>query len=92
MAPPEEPRVFVLPHVVQSADTDARGRLSLTAACELLQESAARHAVALGVGADVLAPLGLAWVLVERRLELAAVPAWRDPVTVEIWPSRARPG
>jgi medium-chain acyl-[acyl-carrier-protein] hydrolase len=87
MAPPEEPPVLALPHVVRTGDTDARGRLSLTAACELLQESAARHAVALGVGADVLAPLGLAWVLVEWRLEIDAVPAWRDPVTVETWPS-----
>lgn len=87
MASPEKPPVLALPHVVRSADTDARGRLSLTAACELLQESAARHAVVLGVGADALAPLGLAWVLVEWRLELDAVPVWRDPVTVETWPS-----
>jgi acyl-ACP thioesterase len=87
MAPPEAPPVFVLPHTVRSADTDARGRLSLMAACELLQESAARHAVALGVGADALSPLGLAWVLVEWRLELDAVPAWREAVTVETWPS-----
>jgi hypothetical protein len=56
MASPAEPPVFALPHAVRSGDTDARGRMSLTAACEPLQESAARHAVALGVGADVLAP------------------------------------
>jgi medium-chain acyl-[acyl-carrier-protein] hydrolase len=86
MTPPEAP-VLALPHVVRSSETDARGRLSLVAACELLQESAARHAVALGVGADALAPLGLAWVLVDWRLELDALPAWREPVTVETWPS-----
>jgi medium-chain acyl-[acyl-carrier-protein] hydrolase len=87
MLPPGAPPVLVMPHVVRSSDTDARGRLSLMAACELLQESAARHAVGLGVGADVLAPLGLAWVLVEWRLELDALPAWRDAVAVETWPS-----
>jgi medium-chain acyl-[acyl-carrier-protein] hydrolase len=86
MPPPDAP-VLALLHVVRSADTDVRGRLSLVAASELLQESAARHAVALGVGADTLSPLGLAWVLVEWRLELDAVPAWRDEVTVETWPS-----
>jgi len=86
MTPPEAP-VLALPHVVRSGDTDARGRLSLVAVSELLQESAARHAVALGVGAEVLALQGLAWVLVEWRLELDAVPAWRDPVMVETWPS-----
>lgn len=87
MPPLDDPLILILPHVVRAGDTDARGRFSLAASCELLQESAARHAVALGVGADILAPLGLAWVLVEWRLELDAVPGWGDRVTVETWPS-----
>ena len=87
MGPPGEPSVLVMPHVVRSGETDARGRLSLVAVCELLQESAGRHAVALGVGADVLSPRGLAWVLVEWRVAMERYPVWRDELTVETWPS-----
>jgi len=87
MGSPGEPSVLVMPHVVRSGETDARGRLSLVAVCELLQESAGRHAVALGVGADVLSPRGLAWVLVEWRVAMERYPVWRDELTVETWPS-----
>lgn len=79
--------VLTLPHSVQIADTDLRGRLSLRALCGLLQESGARHATALGVGAAALGPLGLAWVLVQWSVEIEACPAWRDEILVETWPS-----
>ena len=87
MSSPGEPSFLVMPHVVRSGETDARGRVSLVAVCELLQESAARHAVTLGVGADVLSLRGLAWVLVEWRVEMERHPVWRDELTVETWPS-----
>jgi len=79
--------VFVLPHTARISDTGLRGRLSLRALCELLQESAALHATLLGVGADVLGPRGLAWVLVQWSVVIEACPAWRDTVIVETWPS-----
>jgi medium-chain acyl-[acyl-carrier-protein] hydrolase len=84
---PTEDGVLVLPHVVRIADTGLRGRLTLRALCELLQESAALHATALGVGAGVLAPRGLAWVLVQWSVAIDVCPAWRDVLRVETWPS-----
>ena len=79
--------VFVLPHAVRTSDTGLRGRLSLRAICELLQESAALHATALGVGGDVLASRGLAWVLVQWSVAIDHGTAWRDAIAVETWPS-----
>ncbi|HUM03654.1 MAG TPA: acyl-ACP thioesterase domain-containing protein [Thermoanaerobaculia bacterium] len=79
--------VLVLPHAVRIGDTGLRGSLSLRALCELLQESAALHATALGVGAGVLGPRGLAWVLVQWSVVIEACPAWRDTIAVETWPS-----
>ena len=79
--------VFVLPHTARISDTGLRGRLSLRALCELLQESAALHATLLGVGADVLGPRGLAWVLVQWSVLIEACPAWRETILVETWPS-----
>lgn len=74
-------------HPVRGAEADATGRLAVRAVCELMQESAARHASALGLGFDELHPKGQAWVLVQWALDVAAFPAWREEVTVETWPS-----
>jgi medium-chain acyl-[acyl-carrier-protein] hydrolase len=79
--------VFVLLHSIRTSETDLRGRLSLRALCELLQESAVRHAAALGVGAGSLGPQGLAWVLIQWSLRIEAWPVWRGDVAVETWPS-----
>ncbi|MGE5345352.1 MAG: acyl-[acyl-carrier-protein] thioesterase [Acidithiobacillales bacterium] len=79
--------VFILPHSVRSAETDLRGRLSLRALCELLQESGGRHAASLGVGAADLGPMGLAWVLIQWSVRIEACPAGHAALTVETWPS-----
>ncbi|MFI5179881.1 MAG: acyl-[acyl-carrier-protein] thioesterase [Thermoanaerobaculia bacterium] len=79
--------VLTLPHSIQIGDTDLRGRLSLRALCGLLQESGARHATALRVGAAALGPQGFAWVLVQWSVEIEGCPAWRDEILVETWPS-----
>jgi medium-chain acyl-[acyl-carrier-protein] hydrolase len=84
---PGRNRVFLLPHVVRSAETDLRGRLSLRALCELLQESGGRHAASLGVGAEALAREGLAWVLIQWSVRIEASPGGHDDLTVETWPS-----
>ncbi len=83
----ERNAVFSLPHSVRSADTDLRGRLSLRALCELLQESGGRHAASLGVGAEHLGPMGLAWVLIQWSVLIEAWPGGHAALTVETWPS-----
>ena len=83
----QEPEgVFREPHRIRGAEADANGRLSVRSACELMQEAAARHASALGVGYDELVAQGLAWVLVQWTLTVTRWPLWRDEVLVETWP------
>lgn len=79
--------IFALSHSVRSGETDLRGRLSLRALCELLQEAGGRHADSLGVGAGALGPQGLAWVLIQWSVRIEARPAWLADLTVETWPS-----
>lgn len=79
--------VFVERHAIRASEMDFRGRLSVRALCELLQEAAGNHALALGVGVDQLIPQGWTWVLREWQFEMAAWPRWREEVVIETWPS-----
>lgn len=71
---------------VRSYDLDARGAFAPSALCRALQEAAGRHAAALGVAVERLAPLGLAWVLSRLRAHFSGTLAWQDTYVVETWP------
>lgn len=79
--------ILVLSHRVEPTEAAGGTRLSLTALCELFQKAAASHATALGVGGEVLREQGLAWVLLQWSLEMAAWPAAGDGLLLETWPS-----
>jgi acyl-ACP thioesterase len=74
-------------YVVHGVDADAFGLLSAPALAGYLQESASRHAEALGVGEPALRARGLAWVLWRQRVEVLRPPARGDEIAVETWPS-----
>jgi medium-chain acyl-[acyl-carrier-protein] hydrolase len=79
--------ILVLSHRVGPAEAAVGTRLSITALCDLLQSAAASHATALGVGGEALREQGLAWVLLQWSLEMAAWPAAGAGLLVETWPS-----
>ena len=65
-------------------------KASLPALTDLLQEAAGLHADALGVGLQTLRDAGLTWMLGRLALRLHALPAWKDEVCVDTWPSGVR--
>ncbi len=81
------PSVLRVPFAVRAADLDSRGLCGLRAMCDLMQEAAGEHASRLGAGPEAFGELGLAWVLVSWRLAVVRLPAWRERLTVETWPS-----
>jgi len=81
------PQIWRDVYPVRSYDVDARGRLSVNAICNFLQDAAGCHAQALGVSIDQLRPLHLTWVLIRLRLELFSDLRWQDRLTVQTWPS-----
>ncbi len=83
----DAPPVLTERHAVRASEMDFRGQLSVRALCELLQEAAGNHALALGVGVDQLIPLGWTWVLREWQFAMAAWPRWREEIVIETWPS-----
>lgn len=78
------------PFSITAADCLTGLRASLPALTDLLQEAAGLHADALGVGLEALRAQGLTWMLGRLSLRLRGVPAWKETVRVETWPSGVR--
>jgi acyl-ACP thioesterase len=79
--------ILVLSHRVEPSEPASGTRLSITVLCELFQGAAASHAMALGVDGETLREQGLAWVLLQWSLEMAAWPASSEGLLLETWPS-----
>ena len=77
------------PFTVRSYEIGPDGLLRLPTLCDYLQEVAGNHATALGVATDQLHSEGLAWLLARLQVEVERLPAWRETITVETWPSAA---
>ena len=74
---------------IRSYEGDPIGRLHPRTLCLLLQESAAAHAVELGVSVDTLLDQGIAWVLSQLRLVMERWPLAGETLVIETWPHAA---
>jgi acyl-ACP thioesterase len=72
---------------IRASEMGPDARLRLPALFDLFQEAAGNHATALGWGSDVLLARGQTWILSRLTLHLAALPGWREEITVETWPA-----
>lgn len=61
------------------------GYLKYTDLCNLLQLTAAAHSEIGGISFTDMQEFNQAWVLSRMRLEISALPKWRDIVTVKTW-------
>ncbi|WP_366183343.1 acyl-ACP thioesterase domain-containing protein [Flavobacterium ovatum] len=61
------------------------GRLKYTELCNLLQLTAAIHADLGGISFTDMQKFNQAWVLSRMRVEIKALPQWKDIVTVKTW-------
>jgi medium-chain acyl-[acyl-carrier-protein] hydrolase len=61
------------------------GRLKYTELCNLLQLTAATHSDLGGISFSDMQEFNQAWVLSRMRVEIKALPKWRDIVTVKTW-------
>ena len=77
-------------YVVRAHEVAGRGRASVAALCNWLQETAGNHATHLGWGIEGLMGQGMTWVLARLHLVLDRPPAWRERVRVTTWPAGAQ--
>jgi medium-chain acyl-[acyl-carrier-protein] hydrolase len=61
------------------------GFLKLTDLCNILQLTAALHSEIGGISFSDMQEFNQAWVLSRMRVEITALPKWRDVVTVKTW-------
>lgn len=74
-------------YTIHSYETDFRGRATLPALCNFMQESAWHHAENLGIGYSHLIKRDLVWVLSRMRVRITRYPDWGEKIRVDTWPS-----
>ena len=72
---------------VRAGEVGPGGVMRLPALLDVFQEVAGNSATAFGWGSDALLARGQTWILSRHHLCLHALPAWREDVAVETWPS-----
>ena len=77
-------------YTIRSYEVDARGRLSILSIFNLLQDSASKHALKLGVSVPQLLASNYTWVLSRICLKMQHFPGWGDVMHVHTWPSGIR--
>ena len=70
---------------------DASSHLGIVPQFALIQDIAAEHAEALGVGAAVMIERGAFWLVVHTRLDFLARAPMMAPLSVSTWPVRCAP-
>jgi len=72
---------------VRASEIGPDGTMRLPALLDLFQDAAGGSATSLGFASDTLLAQGKTWVLSRFHLRLLALPAWRDEIVIETWPS-----
>ena len=85
MAEPTDVGVWSDAYRVRAYEADAAGLASAVTLCNYLQETAGRHAEALGFSYGDMGDHS--WVLSRLRIAFDALPAWGDEVTLHTWPA-----
>jgi len=70
---------------IEYTQCNPQGVLKLTELCALFQATAAQHAEMGGISFSDMQQNDQAWVLSRMRIEIAALPRWRDDITVCTW-------
>jgi acyl-ACP thioesterase len=85
--PVEMPNIWKEPYSVRYHELDQKGKISILSLCNLMQETASKHALALGLAIQQLLDKNYTWVLSRLTLRISAYPGWKDEILVSTWPS-----
>jgi medium-chain acyl-[acyl-carrier-protein] hydrolase len=75
---------------IRSYEVDCRNRLSILSMFSFMQESAGRHADALGVSIHQLHSENYTWLLSRLKIKIYSYPGWNSRVRISTWPSGTR--
>ena len=74
--------------LVDYVDVDKNGKISDWGFFKHLQEIGCLHADCLGYGLNDTFKTGLAWVLLDWKLQIFKRPVWKDKIHIRTWPSK----
>lgn len=66
-------------------DVNAKGKLSMRAITQYVQESAWKHSRKLGFGYDFIHQLNALWVMGKLEVKMISYPVWEDNIIIETW-------
>ncbi len=78
---------FDFPLTVRYGEIGFDGVATLPSLANWLQEAAGQSASSLGFGEEMLAPLGLSWILARLALRITRLPGAGEQLRVRTWPS-----
>jgi len=82
-----EPNVWKETYRIRSYEVDCRNRLSILSMFSFMQESAGRHADALGVSIHHLRSENHTWMLSRLKIKIYSYPGWNNQIRINTWPS-----
>ncbi len=71
---------------VRGYEVDYSGRAPVQTLCNFMEESAGRHADALGLSVERLQSEGITWVLARLQLEVMGAPQAGEEIRLSTWP------
>ena len=84
--------IYNQPTRITYYDLDYRGKIKLSALLRMVHVAADVNAKELGIGFNVMAPLGMTFVLQRFGVRIIRMPVYDETVTIRTWPSEISKG
>ncbi|MCL2792323.1 MAG: thioesterase [Spirochaetaceae bacterium] len=72
--------------IINSFDVDMTKLATPVMLCAVMQETASRQCVDIGISVDDLAKYNQTWMLAKQYIKFSGFPSWRSSIIVETWP------
>ncbi len=83
----KSPLIFEHSYDIRSYEPRVDGRVSITSACNQMQDIASRHADSLGFGFKDLKRTGHFWMLARAYVMMDRLPGFGETTRIQTWPS-----
>jgi acyl-ACP thioesterase len=83
----QDSNIFKDEYSIRSYEVDVKGNVTIQILCQFMQETASKHARALGLGLDHLFAENLTWVLSRLLVRIDTFPKWGATIRVHTWPT-----
>jgi medium-chain acyl-[acyl-carrier-protein] hydrolase len=87
MSGKSKPPVWTETYKIRSYEVEESGNLSLISLANFMQDTAEKHAYALGFSLHEMLEKNYAWLLTRMLIKIYNFPSWKDEIKIVTWPS-----